>query len=79
MNKNTVPFETRSPFVTSGIRIGTAALTTRGMGIAAMESIGRMIDRALSNLQDESVHRQIYGEVVELCSRFPLYRGLLDN
>jgi len=79
VNKNTVPFETRSPFVTSGIRIGTAALTTRGMGTQEMAGIGRMIDRALISVGDEAVHREIRSEVGELCERFPLYRGLVED
>ncbi|MBW7998067.1 MAG: serine hydroxymethyltransferase [Candidatus Glassbacteria bacterium] len=79
VNKNTVPFETRSPFVTSGIRIGTAALTTRGMGGEEMEAIGEMIGRVLGNLDDDSVYGAVRGEVGEICEKFPLYEGLVGD
>jgi glycine hydroxymethyltransferase len=73
VNKNTVPFETRSPMVTSGIRLGTPAVTTRGMGPAEMEQIAALIDRVLSNLGSASVEAAVRGEVQELTNRFPLY------
>ena len=79
VNKNTVPFEQRSPFVTSGIRIGTAALSSRGMGTAEMEAIGAMIERVLGNLEDEAVHKSVRDEVGELCKQFPLYEGLMGD
>ncbi len=79
VNKNTVPFETRSPFVTSGIRIGTAALTTRGMGEAELEAVGGLIDRVLSNLDDEATYKSVRDEVGNICDRFPLYEGLVGN
>jgi glycine hydroxymethyltransferase len=79
VNKNTVPFEQRSPFVTSGIRIGTAALTTRGMNGREMELIGEMFDRVLKNLEDEKVHKQVRGEVEQLSKKFPLYEGLVGD
>jgi glycine hydroxymethyltransferase len=72
-NKNTVPGEQRSPFVTSGIRLGTAALTTRGMGRAEMERIGEWIARVLDAPQDEAVAARVAAEVSELCDAFPLY------
>jgi glycine hydroxymethyltransferase len=74
VNKNTVPFETKSPMVTSGVRIGTPAVTTRGMGEAEMREIARLIDRVLSNLGSSSVEATVRGEVQELTSRFPLYQ-----
>jgi glycine hydroxymethyltransferase len=74
VNKNTVPFETKSPMVTSGIRIGTPAVTTRGMGEAEMREIARLIDRVLSHLGSSSVEATVRGEVQELTSRFPLYQ-----
>ena len=73
VNKNTVPFETKSPMVTSGIRIGTPAVTTRGMGEAEMAEIARLIDQVLSNLGSSSVEAKVRGEVQELTNRFPLY------
>jgi glycine hydroxymethyltransferase len=71
VNKNTVPFETRSPFVTSGIRIGTPALTTRGMGPDEMREIAGMIDRVLRS-GDSSVGTHVRREVSELSGQFPL-------
>ncbi len=73
VNKNTVPFETRSPFVTSGIRIGTSAVTTRGMADAEMGAIAAMIDRVLRSGGSDSVVDAVRGEVQEMCEAFPLY------
>lgn len=73
VNKNAVPFETRSPFVTSGIRIGTPAVTTRGMKEPEMIKIADLIDRVLTNTEDDSVISQVRKEVNELSLRFPLY------
>jgi glycine hydroxymethyltransferase len=73
VNKNMVPFDTRSPFVTSGIRLGSAALTTRGFKEDEMRRIAGMIDRVLKNIDDESLHKQIRNEVKEMCAAFPLY------
>jgi glycine hydroxymethyltransferase len=77
VNKNTVPFETRSPFVTSGIRIGTPAVTTRGMKENEMKKIGELIAKVIDNITDEKVLEDIKKEVVELCKSFPLYKGVL--
>jgi glycine hydroxymethyltransferase len=79
VNKNTVPFETRSPFVTSGIRIGTPALTTRGMGTAEMEQIGAWTDEILKAHTDESVAERIRREVLGLCDEFPLYEKWVEG
>jgi len=73
VNKNTVPGETESPFVTSGVRIGTPALTTRGLGEAEMREIAGFIDRVIAAPDDEAVAQQGRGDVAELCGRFPLY------
>ena len=73
VNKNTIPFETRSPMVTSGIRIGTPAVTTRGMKEPEMVRIAALIDRVLTNLGNASVEAAVRGEVQELTSKFPLY------
>jgi len=73
VNKNTIPFETKSPMVTSGVRLGTPALTTRGMREPEMVEIAGLIDRALSNLGSASVEARVRDEVQELTNRFPLY------
>ncbi|MFQ5328387.1 MAG: serine hydroxymethyltransferase [Thermodesulfobacteriota bacterium] len=74
VNKNTVPFETRSPFVTSGIRIGTPAVTTRGMKAGDMRAIAGMIDEAIGARSEEGRLASIKGRVRELCEGFPFYR-----
>jgi len=76
VNKNTVPGETRSPFVTSGLRIGTPALTTRGMAEEEMEQIADWIVRILNHPSDEDQILGVRGEVAELCSGYPLYEEL---
>jgi len=73
VNKNTVPKETQSPFVTSGIRIGTSAVTTRGMGVADMSRIAELIDRVLRAPDDANLKTSIREEVRELTRAFPLY------
>ena len=73
VNKNAVPFDTRSPFVTSGIRIGTPAVTTRGMREKEMTAIAEFIARVLNHVTDESVLKAVAGEVGDLCKRFPVY------
>ncbi len=77
VNKNTVPFETRSPFITSGVRIGTPAVTTRGMKEKEMQLIGKLIAKVIHNTKDEAVIAQVKKQVVELCTSFPLYKGVL--
>lgn len=75
-NKNMVPFDKRSPMVTSGLRIGTPALTTRGMKESEMKQIAEWIDRVLSNHDNETIKKQIRKEVKELCEKFPLYKEI---
>jgi glycine hydroxymethyltransferase len=77
VNKNTIPFDTKSPMVASGIRIGTPAVTTRGMGIEQMQTIGRLIADALKNKDNESRKTEVRNQVHELCSDFPLYAARL--
>jgi len=76
VNKNTVPFETQSPFVTSGIRIGTPALTTRGMKEKDMETIGSWIIQIIERKDDEEFLKQIRSKIVAFCAEFPLYADL---
>ncbi len=73
-NKNSIPYETRGPFVTSGVRFGTPILTSRGMGPAEMDTVGDWIVRVLERCGDADVEQQVRGEVAELCRRFPVYR-----
>jgi len=75
-NKNMVPFDTRSPLITSGIRIGTAAMTTRGMKEPEMRMIAAFIDRVLSAPDDEHNLQVVRGDVRSLCAQFPLYQQL---
>ena len=79
VNKNTVPFDPQKPFITSGIRIGTPAVTTRGMKETEMRKIGRFINETISNLGNEEVYKKIRKEVEELCREFPLYKERLEE
>ena len=76
VNKNTIPFDTESPFVTSGIRIGTAAVTTRGFGLAEMEEIASIIGFTLKNHEDEEKLAEAKARVEILTGKFPLYPEL---
>jgi len=76
LNKNAVPFDDKSPFVTSGIRIGVPAVTTRGMKEAHMETIVEMIDKVLMNADDENVITNIRSDVKTFMQQFPLYPEL---
>jgi glycine hydroxymethyltransferase len=78
-NKNTVPFDPESPFVTSGLRLGSPAMTTRGMGTAEFEEIANIIADRLLSPEDESVADQCRQRVQSLCDRFPLYPHLSAN
>ena len=73
VNKNTIPFEKRSPQVTSGLRIGSPALTTRGMKEDEMKIVAGLINRVLDNPQDEKVLKDTRSAVAELCRGFPIY------
>ena len=76
VNKNMVPFDKKSPFITSGIRVGTPALTTRGMGVNEMIHIVDLIDQVICNIDDEKVLISVNEKVKELCQSFPLYNEL---
>ncbi len=73
VNKNTIPFDQESPFVTSGIRLGTPALTTRGMGTKEMEQVGNLITKLLLHIDSEPVKEEVRSEVKRLTAEFPLY------
>jgi len=77
VNKNTIPYDPNPPMVASGIRIGTPALTTRGMKEPAMELVGDFIAEVLRAPEDEKVRESVSGRVRELCERFPLYDPLM--
>lgn len=76
VNKNTIPFETESPFVTSGIRVGVAAVTTRGFDEEAIARVGKLIAKVLHNLEDEAVLAEVKQEVAEITAEYPLYPSL---
>jgi glycine hydroxymethyltransferase len=78
VNKNLIPFDSKSPNVTSGIRIGTPATSTRGMKEHEMELISDFIDRVLSDLENESLHLEIKENVKTLCKRFPFYSRMYE-
>jgi len=74
LNKNMVPFDTKSPFVTSGIRVGTPAITTRGMGDSEMRQIVNWMDKAISEPENEELFSSILKEVNDLCKNYPIYQ-----
>ena len=73
LNKNSIPYETLSPFKTSGIRIGTAAIAARGFGIDESIKVAELIIKTLENAENEAVLEQVRAEVKELTDAFPLY------
>jgi glycine hydroxymethyltransferase len=79
VNKNTIPFDTNKPFVASGIRLGTPALTTRGMKEPEMKRIGEIIAAIIHEPESEEVKNRVRGEVAEITSRFPMYPGRLKE
>lgn len=79
VNKNTIPFDQNSPMVASGVRIGTPALTTRGMKEPEMEQVGKLMARALSGIDNESELAAVKRDVQKLCGRFPLYAARLET
>jgi len=73
-NKNTIPFDPESPFVTSGIRLGTSVITARGMKEAEAEQIGAMILKVLAAPEDAAIHAEVFNEVKALTDKFPIYK-----
>lgn len=79
VNKNTIPFETKPPFIASGIRIGTPAVTTRGMRESDMEEIAYYIDEVLGNRENDRIIKEIAVKVRKMCERYPVYTPLLGE
>jgi len=78
-NKNTVPYDTRKPFVASGIRLGTPAVTTRGMKETEMKEVAKLIKKVFDNHENEEVLKEIRNDVKALCTKFPLYKDIIDE
>ncbi len=74
VNKNMVPFDKKSPFITSGIRIGTPAITTRDMGVQEMKEIAKLIDRVIIDPENDENIQKVKSEVEELCESYPIYK-----
>jgi glycine hydroxymethyltransferase len=76
VNKNAIPFDPQKPFITSGIRLGTPVLTSRGMGTHEMKVVSRLIVDVLKNMGNETIIRETRSRVQELCDAFPIYTGM---
>ena len=79
VNKNLIPYDTKSPFVASGVRIGSPAITTRGMKEAEMRKVARLIDRVISDPQNEVNINAVRADVKSLTKKFPLYKNLVKR
>jgi glycine hydroxymethyltransferase len=78
VNKNLIPFDPQPPTVTSGIRVGTPALTTRGMKEADMETVAKLMDQAIVNRNDPAALEKVLAGVRQLTAKFPIYQGLMQ-
>ena len=81
-NKNGIPFDTESPMITSGIRLGSQAVTTRGFGLKEFQKVGELITKTIKGLSENSsdnskVENEVRKEVIDLCSTFPIYKHLI--
>jgi glycine hydroxymethyltransferase len=74
VNKNSVPNDPQSPFVTSGIRVGTPAITTRGFGPEEVRNLTGWMCDVMDNIEDDAVNTEVRGKVSALCARFPVYK-----
>jgi glycine hydroxymethyltransferase len=72
VNRNAVPFDRQSPRVTTGIRLGTPAVTTRGFGVEEMKRVASLIIKVITNIGDTNIQKQVRDEVSQICSRFPV-------
>ena len=79
VNRNTIPFDPQKPFIASGVRLGTPAITTRGMKEDEMREIARLIYKVLTNIDDEQVIADVKNKVMELCKAFPLYPEIVSE
>ena len=79
VNKNMIPFDPEKPFVTSGVRVGTPAITSRGLGVKEMDEVGELIGYALDNAGDDAKLAGAKEKVKALCARFPLYPDLKNG
>jgi len=83
-NKNGIPFDTAKPTITSGIRLGSQAATTRGFGLNEFKTVGNLITKVIKGLSESStdnskVENEVRKEVISLCSKFPIYNHLIKN
>ena len=79
VNKNTVPNDPRSPFVTSGLRLGTPAITTRGFGVEESRLLAGWIADVIDDLEDEATIARVKREVLTICERFPVYQDTIEH